>query len=179
MRVYENGAYTPEYLAERERIELLKAERGATKPFEVGKSYKTVSGKTVTCIELNNTIPGYETARFDDGEDKQLFLVGGETVGASTGWRYNRDGIDRGRVTGTAFDHSDPGCVIPEPADPAEPEDEVMHSSDAAIAIGEDAFAAGWKTALELFDYGPYDYPLEMHQAWSAYDPPEELKGVL
>lgn len=126
MIVRENGAWTAEYLAERERIEALKAERGETKPFEVGKTYQTVGGKTVRCIEVT-TRPGYECARFDDGDLKWHFKGGyrngrtGEQVPVTwfvgtTGWRYNRDGIDRGRCTGTPFDHSDPRCVIPESA---------------------------------------------------------------
>jgi hypothetical protein len=95
------------------RADQLKAERGATKSFEVGKSYQTNDGDTVTCVELSDK-PGYETARFDGGEP-QSYTLGGKTYKSMTGWRYNRDD-DRGRVTGTAFDHSDPRCVIPEAA---------------------------------------------------------------
>lgn len=119
MEIMRNGQYTPEYLAERERIEQLKAERGETLPFEVGKSYQTNEGKTVTCIEVKG-----ETARFSDG-DLRWYHTGGYTRRdgsqapvhwhcSTTGWRYNRNDIDRGRVTGTPFDHSDPRCVIPE-----------------------------------------------------------------
>jgi len=111
MRVIENGEFTPEYLAQQERIEKLKAERGKTKPFEVGKEYRTIGGETVTCVELSN-VPDYECARFSDGGEK---TIEGRTF--TTGWRYNRDNIDRGRCTGTPFDHSDPRCVIPDPAD--------------------------------------------------------------
>lgn len=117
MRIIENGEYTPEYLAERKRIEQLEAERGKTKPFEVGKEYQMVGGGTVTCVELS---PNYECARFSDGEEQ---TIEGRTF--TTGWRYNRDNIDRGRVTGTPFDHSDPRCVIPEPADEC---DDGLHS---------------------------------------------------
>ena len=126
MMILKDGKPTPEYLAEQERIERLKAERGETKPFEIGKAYKTIGGKTVTCIDLRDD-PGYETARFSDGDLTWLALGGyrnrhtGERVpvrwlASTTGWRYNRDGIDRGRCTGTPCDLSDPRCVIPEPA---------------------------------------------------------------
>lgn len=57
--------------------------------------------------------------------------------------------------------------------------DQAPQGSDLPLAIGEDAFTAGWKAALEMFDYGPNDYPAELHAAWSAYDPPEHLKGAL
>jgi hypothetical protein len=121
MRIVENGVETPEYIAQKARIEALKAERGETKPFEVGKSYRTVSGGTVTCIELSG-----ECARFNDGtlrwyatggwRDRSGELVPVKWRTATTGWRYNRNSIDRGRCTGTSFDHSDPRCVIPEKA---------------------------------------------------------------
>lgn len=120
MRVYENGAYTPEYLAERDRIDAFHAERGPTKPFEIGKAYKRHDGVEVRCIEINAR---GDCARFSDGTLRWYFIGGwprrdGTTepvvwkVG-STGWRYNRD-EDRGRVTGSPFDHSDPRCVVPE-----------------------------------------------------------------
>lgn len=125
MTIYENGDFTPAYKAEQARIEALKAERGETRPFEIGKSYRTMDGRTVTCIEVNDK-PHYETARFDDGKEVWCMMGGyvnryGRWVRekrqrVTTGWRYNRNSIDRGRVTGTAFDHSDPRCVIPEPA---------------------------------------------------------------
>ncbi len=70
-----------------------------SKPFEVGKTYTTQAGAKVTCIELTR-VRGYESARFDDGEDE------------NSGWRYNR-ASDRGRVTGSAFDMSDPRNVVP------------------------------------------------------------------
>lgn len=68
-----------------------------SKPFVVGQSYTTKEGKTVTCLEISG-----ECARFDDP-----LTEGG-------GWRYQREG-DRGRVTGTPFDRSDPRCIDPEP----------------------------------------------------------------
>lgn len=111
MIVWQNGAYTPEYLAQKGRMDALYAARGATKPFEVGKAYQTNEGNTVTCVELSDR-PGYECARFDDGETVPA-PIGEGTV--TTGWRYNRDS-DRGRCTGSAMDHSDPRCVIPESA---------------------------------------------------------------
>lgn len=127
MRAIIDGKVTPEYGAMLDRIEQLKAERGETKPFEIGKSYQMVGGGTVTCIELTH-VPGYQCARFDDGKDGEEevpdWLADRDLNGNqptkirsySTGWRYNRDGVDRGRVTGTSHDHSDPRCVIPEPA---------------------------------------------------------------
>lgn len=123
MRMWENGGYTPEYAAMRARMEALYAERGPTKPFEVGKTYKCNDGSEVTCIELTSN---GECARFSDST-LRWYHTGGwprrdggfEPVKwhvAFTGHRYNRDS-DRGRVTGTEFDHSDPRCVIPESAD--------------------------------------------------------------
>lgn len=111
MIVWQNGAYTPEYLAQEARRKAFLEARGPTKPFEVGKAYQTHEGKTVTCVELSTT-RGYECARFDDGET----VPAPNGVGTNTtGWRYNRD-QDRGRCTGSAGDHSDPRCVIPESA---------------------------------------------------------------
>jgi hypothetical protein len=125
MRMWQNGGYTPEYLALRERTDAFHASRGPTKPFEVGKTYKRHDGVEVTCVEVKGT-KGYETARFSDSTLRWYFTGGwprrdggSEPVKwhvATTGWRYNRD-EDRGRVTGTEFDHSDPRCVIPESAD--------------------------------------------------------------
>lgn len=121
MIVSKGGAFTSEYLAMQARKDALYASRGATKPFEVGKSYQTNEGKTVTCVELSR-----ECARFNDGTLRWHHTGGwrnrhtGEMEpvkwhAATTGWRYNRES-DRGRVTGTSFDHSDPRCVIPESA---------------------------------------------------------------
>jgi hypothetical protein len=110
MVVFENSSATPEWIAMNKRAEKLYAERGKTKPFEVGKSYLTNEGKTVVCIELTD-LEHYECARFDDGETIEYELAGEKRID-TTGWRYNRD-EDRGRCTGTAFDHSDPRCVIP------------------------------------------------------------------
>jgi hypothetical protein len=75
-----------------------------TKPFELGKTYLTQAGERVTIIAVNDT-PGYETVQGDDP-------LGGDPKG---GWRYNRES-DRGRVTGSTFDMSDPRNLIPEPA---------------------------------------------------------------
>lgn len=36
MIVWQNGAYTPDYLAQKERMDAPYDARGATKPFEVG-----------------------------------------------------------------------------------------------------------------------------------------------
>jgi len=108
MRIMENGLLTPEYLAECKRVNQLKIERRRHQPFEVGKTYRTNAGAEVTCIELSGS-PGYEVARFSDGGE---VVIEGKPY--KTGYRYNRDSIDRGRVTGSPFDHSHPDCVIPE-----------------------------------------------------------------
>lgn len=84
----------------RQHRELLRS-RASTRPFEVGKRYLRHDGVEVTCLELNEGVPGYETARFDD----PLRLGGGH--------RYNRD-QDRGRVTGTCHKFTDPRNIIPE-----------------------------------------------------------------
>jgi hypothetical protein len=76
------------------------ASEGRTMPFELGKSYQTQEGKTVTIVAVDDT-PGYECVQGDDPIEE-----GG-------GWRYNRAGPDRGRVTGTAHDWSDPRDLIP------------------------------------------------------------------
>lgn len=102
---------------------------GNTKPFEKGKKYLTQEGKEVICIEVNDH-KYYESARFNDGDGNGLTwsFTGGyyhrhthEWIPVvwrthTTGWRYNRDS-DRGRVTGSAHDFSDPRNVIPESAD--------------------------------------------------------------
>ncbi len=57
------------------------------------------------------------------------------------------------------------------------------NSSDIAIAIGEDAFIAGWNAAIDFaYSEGFAGAPSGMAEsakwdAWSAYDPPEHLKG--
>lgn len=95
--------------------------RPATKPFVIGQRYFTNDGRVVMCVDIDR-----ECAQFDDAEIAP-YSRGGyfhRDTGAwiqqtwheeTTGWRYNRD-ADRGRSTGSAFDHSDPNCVIPEPA---------------------------------------------------------------
>ena len=47
--------------------------------------------------------------------------------------------------------------------------------SDLLIAIGEDAFMAGF-AACAASQNTAYD-PVAAHRKWSEYDPPEELKG--
>lgn len=120
MTVIRDGKVTPEYEALMRRVDALKAERGETKPFVIGQSYKTNAGATVTCVALNES---GETAQFSDGAPTWVSTGGYFTRRGewrqqkwhrtSSGWRYNRP-ADRGRVTGTAFDHSHPDCVIPE-----------------------------------------------------------------
>jgi hypothetical protein len=48
---------------------------------------------------------------------------------------------------------------------------------EAAIAIAEHAFKAGWDAAVDLF--GP-DGPClaEQEEAWSNYEPPEPIKAL-
>lgn len=78
-----------------------------TKPFELGKTYLTQAGQPVTIKAVSNT-PGYECVQGDD--------LSSWTPGVFKWvWRYNRES-DRGRVTGSAFDMSDPRNLIPEPA---------------------------------------------------------------
>jgi len=76
-----------------------------TKPFELGRTYLTRAGRSVTIIAVSD-VPGYECVQGDDHPP-------GDPKG---GWRYNR-ASDRGRVTGSAFDMSDPRNLIPEFAD--------------------------------------------------------------
>ncbi len=47
--------------------------------------------------------------------------------------------------------------------------------ADLSIAIGEDAFLAGFKACSQWFNQ-PYDTQAG-YAAWSNYDPPEHLKG--
>ncbi len=54
-------------------------------------------------------------------------------------------------------------------------QEEEIHESDLAVAIGEHAFRAGWEAAKQddinqIAGHTWWD-------AWSNYDPPEELKG--
>jgi len=53
------------------------------------------------------------------------------------------------------------------------PSTEADNSADLAVAIGEHAFRAGWQAATHQLSQGVYD----VNTAWSAYDPPEDLKG--
>lgn len=68
-----------------------------TLPFVVGQTYQTKGGKSVTITEDNSDRigPSYWCIRGDDDI-----------------WRYNRES-DRGRVTGSAFDMSDPLNLVP------------------------------------------------------------------
>jgi len=80
-----------------------------TKPFELGKTYKTLGGKDVTIVAIKG-VPGYETV---EGDDLSPNVPADERPHGIH--RYNR-ASDRGRVTGSAFDMSDPYNLIPEPA---------------------------------------------------------------
>lgn len=51
-------------------------------------------------------------------------------------------------------------------------------SSDAAIAIGEEAFRAGHAAALENVMPGRVGEPKTVDQAWSDYTPSEEVRGL-
>ena len=73
-----------------------KAKR--TKPFTLGKTYKTQGGDAVLIIAVSDKHVNYATVQGDDGL-----------------WRYNRPD-DRGRVTASAFDMSEPLNLVPEPA---------------------------------------------------------------
>lgn len=74
------------------------ADEGRGKPFQVGKEYPTQGGALVTVTE--------EMRRGTD----HACVCGSDGI-----WRYNRPD-DRGRVTGSAFDMSDPLNLIPEKA---------------------------------------------------------------
>lgn len=63
-------------------------------PFELGVTYKTVSGEDVVFVKVHREGTSYETMECADGVN-----------------RYTQR--DYGRVTGTSFDHSDPRCVLP------------------------------------------------------------------
>jgi len=64
-------------------------------PFLLMSSYRTKAGEWVRIVD-EQTLKGYECVKGDDGI-----------------WRYNR-ASDRGRVTASAFDMSDPNNLIPE-----------------------------------------------------------------
>lgn len=49
-------------------------------------------------------------------------------------------------------------------------------SGDAALAIGEHAFKAGYQKAND--EIGSYAVPEQMEAAWSEYDPPEHIKAL-
>jgi len=56
-------------------------------------------------------------------------------------------------------------------------------SSDAAIAIGEDAFKAGWSACVNAVQGGlnvsfPNDSVTQLEQAWSDFEPSEDVKGL-
>lgn len=63
-------------------------------PFELGVTYKTVSGEDVVFVIVHREGTSYETMECANGIN-----------------RYTRR--DFGRVTGSPFDHSDPRCVLP------------------------------------------------------------------
>jgi len=63
-------------------------------PFLLCSSYRTKAGQWVRIVD-ESTLKGYECVKGDDGI-----------------WRYNRES-DRGRVTGSAFDMSDPRNLLP------------------------------------------------------------------
>ncbi len=107
-----------------------------SKPFELGKTYRTQAGSWVKIIEINNT-PGYETVRGDDHEPDWIDDKG---KAHTLGWRYNREGKnERGRCTGSAHDFSDPRNLIPEDdmsfAEMAQTALILERQRDAAIAI--------------------------------------------
>lgn len=65
-----------------------------SEPLLLGNTYRLLSGNTVMIVEVNNK-PGYESVKGNDGA-----------------WRYNRQN-DRGRVTGSPHDFSEPRNIIP------------------------------------------------------------------
>lgn len=85
-------------------VNLLASLRRNGKPFELGKTYRTLGGNMVTIIAVKNDLPGYETVQGDDRDRPE------------SGHRYNRPG-DLGRTTGTDHDWTDLRNLIPEPKD--------------------------------------------------------------
>lgn len=79
-----------------------------TEPFIVGETYQTQAGDNVKCVELSG-----ECARFSDGGTVTYIDWNGIERSDTSGWRYNRQSTDHGRVTGTAHDWSDPNNIIP------------------------------------------------------------------
>jgi hypothetical protein len=67
--------------------------------FVVGETYLTQDGKEVTILD-QSTVPSYEAVKGSD------LNVDGNNI-----WRYNRPN-DRGRVTGSNFDMSDPRNLV-------------------------------------------------------------------
>jgi hypothetical protein len=62
--------------------------------------------------------------------------------------------------------------------------DNVDNDGDLAVAIGEDAFNAGWRGGIAFLigecdttAFTPKEAASARLRAWSEYDPPEELKG--
>jgi len=52
-------------------------------------------------------------------------------------------------------------------------------SGDAALAIGEHAFRAGYEACLnDACPGGPINYTGTVDEAWDAYDPPEDIKAL-
>jgi hypothetical protein len=53
-------------------------------------------------------------------------------------------------------------------------------SGDAALAIGEHAFIAGYEAAINIVQAGASAVVNQrrMHQAWLDYDPPEDIKAL-
>lgn len=80
------------------RMQMEKKPMPTTKPFIIGQSYQTKAGTTITITEEANRNNSYWCCRGSDGI-----------------WRYNRES-DRGRVTASPFDMSDPRNLIPEQA---------------------------------------------------------------
>jgi hypothetical protein len=68
--------------------------------FKVGNTYKTQEGKDVKIIAESYVGTAYHCVQGDDG------------LTPEGGWRYARKS-DAGRVTGSAFDMSDPRNLIP------------------------------------------------------------------
>lgn len=67
----------------------------ASADFEVGNRYRTAAGKLVKLVERKDRENGESTVLGDDGI-----------------WRYNRE-FDRGRVTGSPHDFSNPDNLTP------------------------------------------------------------------
>lgn len=136
------------------------------KPFEQGRTYKTQGGKDVTIVAVKDMFGKPSTV---EGDDPSTNVPEGETPHGIH--RYNRPGIDMGRVTGTAF-----GCpdnLIPEMQPEAADLVNLMRERGVHFAgVYVQQFGAFWllpmaewikivRQGLDVDHFGGYDLPEE------------------